>query len=122
MSTGDARALSPLEYDAVRRLVAKLPSEVRDQVMADVASAMVRPDAGDGSRLVFEIPGYERPPYEGQRPYPFEGKLRDDDGADVCVVLHADQNGRLFELELIRWAEGELIRPDWTTFTSAEDE
>lgn len=31
------------------------------------------------------------------------------------LLLFADQNGRLLELELIRWGDGDLIDPDWKT-------
>jgi hypothetical protein len=31
-------------------------------------------------------------------------------------VLHVDPNGRLYELELLRWADGDVIGPDWRTF------
>ena len=41
----------------------------------------------------------------------------DADGADITVSLYADENGRLYELELLRWDPGEIIDPDWKTLT-----
>jgi hypothetical protein len=41
----------------------------------------------------------------------------DKDGADLTVLLHADKNGRLLELEFIRWGEGDLLGQKWETLT-----
>jgi len=41
--------------------------------------------------------------------------LLDRDGTKVTILLHADENGRLFEMELIRWDEQPLVAPDWRT-------
>ena len=64
---------------------------------------------------MFDLSGYLRPPYRGQHSYPSEGKMRDRDGAEVTVVLYADENDRLLELEFIRWGDGDLIGPDLST-------
>ncbi len=41
--------------------------------------------------------------------------MLDKDGAELSVLLHADENGRLFELEFVRWDEGPLVGPEWGT-------
>lgn len=71
--------------------------------------------SSSGSRIVFEIDGYLRPPYRGQHAYKVEGKVLDRDRAEVSVVLYADENNRLLELEFIRWDGGQIIDLDWET-------
>ena len=39
----------------------------------------------------------------------------DADGVELTVLLHADVNGRLLEVELIRWDELEPIAPQWSS-------
>jgi hypothetical protein len=46
-----------------------------------------------------------------------EGVVKEADGEPLVVVLYSDANGHLYELELIRWAEGYVQGPDWGTFT-----
>jgi hypothetical protein len=41
--------------------------------------------------------------------------MRDRDGAELAVDLYADPNNRLLELEIVRYEQGDLIDPDWTT-------
>ncbi len=42
--------------------------------------------------------------------------MRDGDGSEISVTVYADENNRVLELELIKWAEAPISRPDWTTF------
>jgi hypothetical protein len=77
--------------------------------------ATAEPVFGDGSRITFTIVGYQRPVYKGQHPFRVEGKVQDQDGSELSVLLHADENGRLLELELVRFDKGEVIAPDWST-------
>jgi hypothetical protein len=109
------RPLTEDERDFIVRLGEKLGGSEGIQLLADVKIASAKASTPNESRILFEIPGYERPAYMGQRPYGIEGKMRDRDGAELTVLLHADENGRLFELEFIRWGEGDLIGPDWKT-------
>jgi hypothetical protein len=69
----------------------------------------------DGSTVRFEIAGYTRPPYHGQRLLPVQGMVLDADGETVSVLLHEDENGRIYELELVRYANGNVLGPDWAT-------
>ena len=55
------------------------------------------------------------PTYRGQHVFPVEGTVQDSDGASVSVLLHQDENDRLYELELVRYDDGDLINPKWET-------
>lgn len=105
--------------DSERRLIAcfaeRLDGDEREQLLKDAAHAMARTATADGSRISFEIAGYQRPPYRGQHSYGAEGRMLDSDNVELSVVLHADENGRLLELELIRWDSSDLIDPQWET-------
>ena len=85
--------------------------------MDDLTKVAVESATDDGSRVVFEIAGYERPPSRGQHAFEVEGRMGDADGADITVSLYADENDRLYELELVRWDSGKIIDPDWKTLT-----
>ena len=107
------RPLTKGERDLIARIGKKLGGGEGAQLLADLENASVLSATGDGARAQFAIAGYDRPPYRGQHPYGVEGKMLDQDGAELSVLLHADENGRLLELEFIRWGEGNLIDPDW---------
>lgn len=109
------RPLTTGERDLIAHIGGKLGGSEGAQLLADLESASAISATEDGSRVQFYISGYDRPPYKGQHPYGIEGKMLDKDGAELSVLLHADENGRLFELEFIRWGEGNLIDPDWST-------
>jgi len=109
------RKLDDAELRAVLAMVAAL-GPGGDQVARDVTDGQVEPEDSYGAHLIFHLPGYERPPYEGQRDLPVEGKMRDVDGVEIRVLLWEDQNRRLYELELLKLAEGEPIAPDWRSF------
>lgn len=109
------RALTDVETMVIRRVAERLPHGKRFQLLDDLARARAEPATPDGTRVVFDISGYERPPYRGQHSFGVEGELLDKDGARLSVDLFADENGRLLELEVIRWGGGNLIDPDWST-------
>lgn len=106
------RSLTTREHALVEALANGLPASQKTRLMADVERSRVEDATGDGSRLVFSIAGYERPLYLGQHTYPVEATLLDSDGARLHVMLYADANGRLVELEVIRWDKERLIHPD----------
>ena len=101
---------------AVLAIANALPDEQGHQMKADLEISQVEEESG-AARLRFVIPGYARPPYRGQHPFPVEGWMQDADGARLDVIPHADERGRLLELEIIRWSEGEIVGPRWDTFT-----
>jgi hypothetical protein len=103
--------------EAVRQIVAHLEPEERARLSADLDVAEVECGNDVGSIFEFRLPGYRALHRSGQMPLPVEGRVRDADGEMLDVVLYVDPNGHLFELELLRWAEGNVIGPDWRTFT-----
>lgn len=109
------RSLTDAEEAVIRRVAEKLPKEQQRRLLDDLAHARAEPATPDGARIVFDISGYQRPPYRGQHSFGVEGELLDKDGEKLSFDLFADGNNRLFELELIRWGEGDLIDPDWST-------
>jgi uncharacterized protein DUF6984 len=109
------RPLNENEKLVITRFAERLPHEQGNQLLADMAKATVESVTDDGSRIRFDINGYERPPYRGQHPYGVEGTAVDSDGTDLTIILYADEKDHLYELETIRWAPGKLIRPDWQT-------
>ncbi len=44
----------------------------------------------------------------------------DADGAALAVELAIDENGRLFDLRVIRCQDGDVINPDWSTLRALE--
>jgi hypothetical protein len=102
--------------DAVRQLIAHAQPGRRARLLADLDMAEVEAGNAVGSIFQFRLPGYRAHPRSGQRPLLVEGKVQDADGEILDVVLHVDPNGRLYELELLRWADGDVIGPDWRTF------
>ncbi len=86
------------------------------QLLSDLDAATVSEEVAGGSQVSFSIAGYHRPESPGQHQYPMEGSVMDADGVEIEVLLFADGNNRLIELELIRWGTSEIIGPNWDTF------
>lgn len=105
------RAVSCFERQLIEAVASHLPEASASQLHADLALAAAVEMGLGGSRVVFVISGYERPPYQGQHAYPVELQMQDADGAELTPILHADANDRLLELEIIRWDGAELISP-----------
>jgi hypothetical protein len=61
-------------------------------------------------------PGISDPPITASTLYPGEGTVKDADGARVDGLLHADENNRVLELELLKWNEAPIIGIDWGSF------
>lgn len=109
------RPLSRHEKNLIERFAEKLDSVKEQQLLADVASATADSVNADGSRIEFAIADYERPPYRGQHSFGVEGRMLDQDNAELSVCLYADENGRLLELEFVRWDSIKLLGPQWDT-------
>jgi hypothetical protein len=109
------RLLSDTEKKVISRVAENLPEGQRRQLLDDLANASAESATPDGARTVFDISGYDRPLYQGQHSFGIEGELLDKDGANISFDLYADENGRLLELELIRWDGKALIDPNWNT-------
>lgn len=111
----DNRSLSDEEMNLIVCFAEQLDDVKRAQLLEDAANATVKVVAADESRLIFNINGYRRPPYAGQHLFGVEGRMLDSDNSELSVCLYADENGRLLELELIRWDSHELLGPRWNT-------
>ncbi|WP_408495205.1 DUF6984 family protein [Paraburkholderia sediminicola] len=109
------RELTDGERAFVRGIASRLDAKEREELLSDLERARAEPTLDDGSLILFHIEGYQRPPHIGQHTFPFEGRVLDADGAEVCVLLFADPGNRLLELEFLRWGDGGLQGPDWTT-------
>jgi hypothetical protein len=103
------------EIALVKRFAQNLNSAEREQLLLDISCATVTSAVPDGSRIIFEIAGYDRPVYRGQHTFGVEARMLDEDAAELSVLLHADENGRLLELEIIRWDSIDVISPRWDT-------
>jgi hypothetical protein len=111
------RSLTAEEKALIVNFASGLGEDERAQLLRDLQEASAVSATPDGSRILFDIAGYERPPYRGQHPFGVEGRMLDSDGTDLSVLLHADENGRLLELEFIRWDSGDLLGPRWETLS-----
>jgi len=107
------RPLKSEEINLVGRVAFQLPADQREQLLFDLSCAMASPVNQEESRILFKIKGCDPPSYEGQYSFPVEIRVLDFDNSELTVVLCADKNGRLFELEIIRWDEEKLKGPIW---------
>jgi hypothetical protein len=111
MGQQHSRSFSSEERRFLEAVAAQLPPGASDRLRRDLQIAQVRLD---GDFLEVDLPGYERPDYEGHRNLPFEGKMRDSEGGAMSVLVNMDQNGRLLAVEFIFW-ESAGVAPDWAT-------
>lgn len=109
------RPLTNNEIALITGVAHRLDDEARVKLLGDLAIAKAEVTLPDGSMIRFHLAGYQRAPYTGQHLYPFEGRLEDADGSQICLLLFADPADRLFELEYVRWWGGDLQNPDWST-------
>jgi len=117
------RTLTDSERNAILALAAEFKSDVeRNQLLADLDHCTVEEKVPDGSLLVFNIPGYSRPPghkqglYRAKDGFRAEGSVKDADGAEMDVLLFADQNNRVYELEIVKHLPDSVGKADWSTF------
>lgn len=109
------RPLNCEEKKLISIFAGRLEEGERQQLLEDMRGAKASPVTSDGSRIEFSIAGYDRPQYRGQHLFNVEGKMLDADGVELSVLLHADESGRLLELEFIRWDSNDLLEPRWET-------
>ena len=95
--------LNDLEEALIRGVVAHLPSAEGLSLLSDLQNLEGVQRIESQWKTTFVLQQYARPPYRGQHPYPVEIRVNDADGSELTAILFADENGRLFELELIRW-------------------
>lgn len=105
------RNISFFEKSLIEGVARRLPSVDASVLVNDLARASAEDSFADRAKVAFIIEGYDRPAYGGQHRYPVEIRLVDADKSDLTAVLYADENNRLFELEIIRWDGGGVIAP-----------
>ena|SRR5437899_2114391 len=109
------RPLNAIEITVVRWFAERVDEPQRQSLLSDLDKATAEEIHDEQLTIRFEIDGYARPPYRLERPLPIDAAVLDADGATLAVVLSADENGRLFELQVIRFERGPVLGPDWTT-------
>jgi hypothetical protein len=117
------RPLSELEKEALSALAKAVgEDDERDQLIYDLDHCLVEEATPDGSRVIFYIAGYERPPcrgqgaFRGKDQFPVEGTIKDADGADVDMAIFSDQNNRLLTVELVKHSGSPTAAREWCTF------
>lgn len=109
------RPPSIVEKNIIERMAAKLSEPLRSTLLSDLKMAVVADSLPGETKISFAIRNYDRPKYRGQHPYNVEGRIMDEDGAEISVILYADENDHLLELEFIRWSEGAIRAPKLDT-------
>lgn len=119
----DMRQLTESERVALLALANEVGKDgEREQLLSDLKHCLVEDAPPDGSRVVFHIDGYHRPPYRGQDAFrgkdqfPVEGVVMDADGTEMDVAIYADHNDRLLEFELVKHAIEPIVQPNWHSF------
>ncbi len=112
---GSMRNLQPYEARLLVALAQRIGGDIGRQLADDVAHA----DALDVSPFVtaFAIEGYERGPYRGQHPFPFEAIVTSHIGEAVWITVFADDRNRLLEL-LVAPGKGGAV--DWSKYEHIE--
>ena len=80
------RPLRDEEIEIIKRIAKMLESTLKNQLLADLKAARAMIAHPDGSIIRFELENYARPSFEGQRPYPFEMKVRDKNWTSFCLL------------------------------------
>ncbi|MEA9652473.1 hypothetical protein VDF13_20525 [Xanthomonas campestris pv. raphani] len=111
------RALYEFEKNLIDRVAESISGEAGVQLRLDARAASAVDCYSDYSKVSFIIDGYERPLYRGQRQFPAEIRAFDSDEEELTLNLYGDSNGRLFELEVIRWGGGQVISPRWDSLS-----
>jgi hypothetical protein len=111
------RPLTHHERELIDRVAGYLREPQRGRLLDDAAVATAETVNTDGSIVRFHLAGYDRPAYRGQHALPVEGVVQDADGASISVLLHQDENDRLYELEYVRFDDGDLIAVRWETLS-----
>lgn len=109
------RALSIIERTIIEQIAEKMPEPSRSRLLMDLGAASVIDALADGGKVSFAILNYQRPKYQGQHAYGVEGRVDDADGSEISIILYADEEDHLLELELIRWDEGPIQAPNLAT-------
>jgi hypothetical protein len=114
------RILTDDEISFISGVAARMNAEARERLLSDLAIAQVETELADGELIKFHLKGHEHP-RGGQHLYPVEGEMHDADGSPMTVLLFADPADRLYELEYLRWGDGPMQDPNWSTLRYIPD-
>lgn len=107
--------LTPEEIFVIKSFANLCVPQIKEMILKDLEILTIKESAPDRAFIIFDLPGYNRPVCKGQRTYGMDGKLLDKDGAEVLVLLYADENNRMLELEFVRWDSKKIISLQWET-------
>jgi hypothetical protein len=108
------------EIFAVNWFAERLSAGERAALLNDLDNSTAQVLQDEQLIVRFELRGYTRPTPAFDRLLPVDACVSDRDGARLSVVLSTDQNGRLFELRVIRFEQGPVLGPDWSTLRLSE--
>lgn len=109
------RPLTGNEISVVRWFADRLDEPQRRALLNDLDKASAEELRDEQLTVRFDIAGYVRPPYRLEHPLAIDAAVLDADGSTLAVILSMDENGRLFELQVIRFESGPVLGPDWAT-------
>ena len=109
------RPLNAAETSLIRWFAEQLGEPGRQSLLSDLGNATAEEIDDLHVTIRFEIDGYLRPSLIVERPLPIDAAVVDADGAILSVVLVLDQNGRLLQLDVLRFESGQVLGPDWRT-------
>jgi len=109
------RPLTATEIAVVRWFALQIDEPQRESLINDVDKATADEIRDEQLTIRFDLEDYTRPPYRFERPLPIDAAVLDTDGSTLAVVLATDENGRLFQLQVIRFEDGPILGPDWST-------
>jgi hypothetical protein len=109
------RLLSQSEISVITKVAERLPCKTANLIKSDLKKTTICDSTSDYSFLTFEIEGYNRPDDGGHDSFGIQGEVQDEDGEILSFDLYRDSKGHLFGMELIRWDQFSIKRPDWST-------
>jgi hypothetical protein len=111
----DVRPLTDVEKRVVRWFAEHVGESQRRSLLSDLDQSSAEEIHDEHLTIRFHIDGYPRPSYRGERPLPVDATVSDADGVRLAVILAADEDERLFELQVLRFEPGPVLGPNWAT-------
>jgi hypothetical protein len=109
------RAVTTVEREIVRWFAARANELQRERVLSDLDQAQAEETRDKHLTIQFQVEGYTRLPYRVEHPLLVNACVLDFDGAKLDVSVSLDENDRLFQLQVLRFEDGPVQGPDWTT-------
>jgi hypothetical protein len=109
------RPISPVEEQIVHWFAKRVADPQGQSLLWGLDTSTVEEVRDEHLSIMFHLKSYARPPGPIVRPVPVDAMVQDADGAKLAATLFTDENGRLLELEVLRFEPGPVLRPDWAT-------